>query len=636
MAACVAEDVLYAIGRGRLHVFGISNPASPKIMGSLDGLGNTRQIAVDAGIAYITSREHGVFIIDVKNPRHPEMLAHYDPIEVATGVAISGDVLLVACRSFGLELVDVRNPHEPSHLSTVRTGESQSVAAKNGYAYVGVWGTSQLVVVDIRNPHEPTITAKRSLDGYGDGVTVCKNLVLVATGHHSRARTKRWPREGDPGFGCGHGMEIFEISNPAEPAFVSRIKSPPFYRIGMDMWGVQVAGNHAFLADTYNGLFVVDIKDPAKPSFVAYRQLPYVNHYGLPSPVGGFALTNDYIYVAGAWTDLHVMEAEGLARPVEKEPDQSPTIGEQVSRTHERFHIYQPGGQVRDVGFLDDTAILAAGSGGIHLVQISPEIRHLSQFDTDGFAMDVEVQGDQVYVAEDKGGLSIWQRAGHDNLEALGRYRPARGSVRSVVIPPLGRYALLQVDLSILEIVDVTNPATTRRVSRDSGHGFLYHVGDDVIDDRCVCVLWQLSGLRWYDLYGRNGPTFSGDQYPHRLGSDGTVAAGSDRLVITRGGLVQIGPNERRPPEELGIQRVGGQRLSGKPRRYGDRLYLADSRTGDVTILDISNSERPGLIERMNLPGNPSSVVRHQGVMVIPNGYEGLWVEKIPSNGTKP
>ena len=102
MAACVLEDLLYAIGRGRLHVFDISNPASPKTMGSLDGLGNTRQIAVDGGIAYITSREHGVFIVDVKNPRDPEMLAHYDPIEVATGVAISGDVLLVACRSYGL------------------------------------------------------------------------------------------------------------------------------------------------------------------------------------------------------------------------------------------------------------------------------------------------------------------------------------------------------------------------------------------------------------------------------------------------------------------------------------------------------------------------------------------------------
>jgi len=242
MAARVAGKTLCTIGRGRLRVFDISDPARPVLAGVIKGLGNTRQVALQDQVAYITSREDGVFIVDVKNPRRPELLCHYDPIEVATGIDVSGEVMFVACRLHGLELVDVSEPSKPLHLSTVRTGEAQSVEVHNGYAYVGVWGTSELVVVNVQNPRRPEITARRPLDGFGDGVAVQGGYVYAATGHHSRARKVSRPAEGEIGYGCGHGLEIFSITDPARPVFVSRIKTPPFYRIGNDMWGVKIAG----------------------------------------------------------------------------------------------------------------------------------------------------------------------------------------------------------------------------------------------------------------------------------------------------------------------------------------------------------------------------------------------------------
>ncbi|MFH1267673.1 MAG: hypothetical protein ABIK89_18310, partial [Planctomycetota bacterium] len=604
MAACVVDDVLYAIGSGRLHVFDISRPANPQILGRIDGLGNTRQIVVEAGVAYVTSREHGVYVVDVRLPRKPELLSHYDAIEVATGVDVSGDVLAVACRLHGVEFVDVSDPRKPAHLGTARTGEAQSVAFRDGYAYVGVWGTSELVVVDARNPREPTITARCPLDGYGDGVAVRGRHVLVATGHHSRAKRKSSPQEGDPGFGCGHGLEIFEVSDPAKPALVSRIKTPPFYRIGMDMWSVKVAGDYAFVADTYNGLFVVDVADPKRPSFVAHRQLAHVERHQLPGPVGGIALAKDTIYVAGAWTDLHVVEAGGLARPVVPEPDTPPVIPPFAPKSHERFRIYRPNGQVRAVDFLGDTAVVAAGSDGLHLVRLWPEIEKLHRYDTQGFAMGVKVLGDQVFVAEESGGLSIWRRSAEGALSPIGRYRPERGVVRDAAVPAGGKYAIVQVDLSVLEIVDVSDPAAPKRVFRDTGHGFLYHIGEDLIDDRAVCILWQLGGLRWYDIYSESGPTFSGDQYPHRLGGDGTVPLDGDRLVVTRGGLLRIKRGELRPPEELSTYRVESRSLKGRPRLEGDLVYLADRRAGDVSVVDLSNPERPELVEALNVPGN--------------------------------
>ena len=159
----------------------------------------------------------------------------FDTVEFATGLAISGNILFVACRHYGVQLIDVSVPSAPRHLSTVRTGEAQSVVARNGYLYTGVWATSEVVTVDVRDPWNPVITARTPLDGYGDGVDVEGDMLYVATGHHSRETPRK--QQGDPGFGRGHGLELLDISDPAHPRWVSRVKFPPLYEIGNDMWG---------------------------------------------------------------------------------------------------------------------------------------------------------------------------------------------------------------------------------------------------------------------------------------------------------------------------------------------------------------------------------------------------------------
>ena len=636
MAARVVGKTLYSIGRGKLHVFDITDPADPQQQGMLDGLGNTRQIEVERQIAYITSREDGVFIVDVHDPAQPRLLCHYDPIEVATGMDVSGKVMFVACRSHGVELVDISDPAQPRHLSTARTGEAQSVEVRNGYAYVGVWGSSELVVVDVRDARRPTITAKLRLDGYGDGVAVRGDYVYVATGHHSRDRKVSYPPKDDPGYGHGHGLEIYRITDPAQPVFVSRIKMPPFYRIGNDMWGVKIAGDYAFVHDTHNGIFVVDVSKPEKPAFVAHCQLGYTEvrmpkYMGtepIPAYVGGLALTDGYVYVAGGWTDLHVVAAAGLARPCPREPDQPPAISPLQPEPNPRFDIWRTDGQLRAAAILDDLAVVAAGSAGICVVRLSPRLDELQRYATEGFAMEVKVSGDLAYVAEERGGLSIWRHAGNGHLSRVGRYKPRGKIVKDLVVPAPGRYAVLQLEMSTLDIVDVSDPSAPKSVFRDKGHGFVYHLGEDLSDQQRLCVLFQLGGLRWYDLYGIAQPGFSKMEYAHRLGGNGSVAWGNQRLVVYRGGLLLVAPNERRPPGKLTIRRAGRNRLSGKPVLSGNRLYLSNSRTGDINIVDVTNIDKPLLVEHLNVPGNPGRIIFRDGMMVIPNGYEGLWLEK--------
>ena len=637
MDATVEGDTLYVIGQGNLHVADISDPTAPSIVGRLANLGNTRQIEVHRGVAYVTAREDGLFIVDVKTPNSPTLLCHYDTIELATGIALSGDLAFVACRTAGVELVDISDPRRPGHLSTVRTGEAQSVVARNGFLYAGVWGSKELVICDVGDPYRPAVISKTPLDGYGDGVALRGSYCFVATGHHARG----WRRDdGDasPRYGAGHGLEIFDVGDPAKPVFVSRVKTRRFYRIGMDMWDVMVAGDYAFLGDTYNGVFVVDISDIEKPRLVGHRQLAPTPRTidgletgeSLPAPVGGIALAKDTLYVAGAWTDLHVVDATGMARPPEKEPDRGPQIPPgRPPEADSRFRVYRPDGQVYGVALIDDTALVAAGTAGLHAVALWPEIQRLRVFPTDGFARDVAVQGEYAYVAEATGGLSIWKRDGDSVLQRVARYRPERGGVAQVVVPPPGRYALLHVGQNELQIVDVRNPRKPTLILTDKYLGLFYTfpLVRNLLEDRYAGCLWHATGYRWYDLYGGPKPVYSGDHLAMRANfADGMTPSGSQALLVYRGKYTLIARDEKRPLEDLAFHGVPGHYVSGKPTIDGTTLYLSNRVRGTATALDISRIESPRLLADVQLDEHPGPVVVHGGIPLIPAGYQGLLV----------
>jgi hypothetical protein len=631
----IDEGHAFAIGNRSLNVLDISEPGRPRRIGKVSGLGNVRQIVVEAGLAYVTSREDGLWIVDVRDRANPKLVSHYDTIEFATGVCKSGDVLFVACRQFGVELIDVSDPASPQHLSTVRTGEAQSVVVRNGYLYTGVWASSELVTVDVRDPWQPRITSRVPLDGFGDGVDVKGDYLYAATGHHSRLRPRA--KSGDPGFGRGHGLEVLEISDPSSPRFVAGavVKFPPTYNIRHDMWGVTIANQHAFVADTHNGVFVLDVQDPLQPRFVGHWTPHHDERDRSTLYVGGLVPGDDHIYVAGGASDLHVLAAPGIAQTPTVETSDWITIpATRPIDSDAPYRSYRTTGQVYGVDIGQEVAIAACGTAGIHVLRILPQFETLSRVETADRATDVCVRGDRIYVAEGAGGLGIYQ-LDDAILNEIGRYRVTGKTVRQVEVPGDGRYALLQIGVHKLQIVDVTNPAAPNMMLEDQHPGLLY--GDQLmrglVEDRYACAFWHVSGLHWYDLKADGGPKYTGDNFPGRIGSgNGLIAHAGKTLAITRGGYLLLDRDERRQLSDVPINRIGngrvgeGRRHLGKPTIAGNRLYTVDRQVGLVTVADIADLKNPKLIDQFELPGNPSRAVVHRGVLVIPAGYDGLLV----------
>lgn len=626
---CQAVEVvgnrLYATGRGLFHVLDLADPAKPRVLGTLKGLGNTRQIFVAGTTAYVTARQDGLWLIDVSDAAHPVVLSHYDTLEMATGIWVSGEVACVATRQYGVEFVDVSDPRQPRHLSVLKTGEAQSCWGRDGLLYIGDWAPKKLVVADMRDPRNPKVVGGMDLDGYGDGGCLRGNVCFAATGHHSRLPDK------EAAHGKGHGLEIFDVSRPEEPVLLSRVKFPPNYQISNDMWMARVAGDHCIVADTWNGLFVVNVRDLKHPEIVARAVLPMRSQGDVADPVGGIALGDGVIYAAGITTGLHVVKAPGLAVPVVREPDAGVNVAEAAApAVPANFTVHRPEGQVRSTTVVGDVAWTACGKAGIQAIQLGDAPSVLSSTQGKGEVFHVAVAGDRLYAAENAAGLGIYRIGPAQQLTEIGRLALPDRSIKQVSCPPPGRFALFHCGGSEVLIADVRDPAEAKVVLRDAQVGLFY--GDQLVPEmlggRYLVAFWQRSGPAWYDV-GEETPVYRGNTPDDNLFSftDGACTLGKQLLIVQRGKLHLLEPGDLRNVQTLPAHGMNGRRLTGRPTTDGRQLALSRRTDRHVEVLDIADLKNPRLLREFDLPGHPGACAFWKGRLIIPTGYAGLLIE---------
>ena len=636
MAVDIDGDFAYLIGNGVLTVVDIQQPSKPRIVSRLQNLGTTRQIVVREGLAYIVSRGDGMFIVDVSDPSQPELLSTYDSVEFATGLAIGGDVAFLACRLYGVELVDISDPENPEHISLSRTGVSQSVTYADGYIYVGVWSEMEVVVVDVRDPWNPQITDRLRLDGYGDGVAVYEGHLYAATGQHSRARPKEKP--GDPGFGTGHGLEIFSLEDPAHPRLASRTKFPQDDHTDSHLWTVRVANDHAFVVDNYNGLFAVNVADPSQPSVVGQHQMPYFEERKGAAVMSGLALAKDHVVIMSPYMDARVIGAPGLADEVSKDLTLGPKVGTRPDpKPTPYYQAHYLDGQVNAVARDGDIAYVAAGQSGLHIARIWPEFKRLSHIPTKDRVQHLYLRNEKLYVAEGTQGLAIWNVRDAGALKLKGRYSTNGETAKQVMVPESEDYAVLMVGPHSIHIVDVSDPEHPKKVFREHGEGILTgdNIADGLFEDRYVGVYWHKSGhyhrrtdrIRWYDLKHPEGPKYVQETTLGRIKTANGVTVVNDKvLVVANGGYRLIDPLESRNLQSLPTLKLPGISMIGKPTIHGNELYVTHRAGGEVWMLDISDLRKPKLMNQFETRANPCRILPHPDCLLIPGGYEGLLV----------
>jgi len=264
----VGTDESYAyVGNMGFRVFDMSDPANPVQVGYNDIEGEIAEVADNDTLAVFIPKNmssgNRVNIMSIADPDHPYKLGHYSPPVMTYDLALQGHYAYVACWWDGCRIADFSNPespvlvaHEMGWVNGALPGEEfcyvQAVDVWENYLYILDYGpfededTEGLYLFDISDPANPVFISR-----YAD--VVSRGYDMVAWGNHVYIADQ------------DGGMEIVDVSDPEHPISIS------YTSMGDVAWAIDISWPFVYIANYINGgVQVFNVTNPADPTLVAY------------------------------------------------------------------------------------------------------------------------------------------------------------------------------------------------------------------------------------------------------------------------------------------------------------------------------------------------------------------------------
>lgn len=673
MTACrdiiVRDGYIFAIGNGNLYVYK-ANGLKPELISKIVKVGDLRQMIMtdDGDGLIITARAAGVFVFDISDPENPIMSSHIDAAEHATGIDSSGDYCYIADRMFGLAIINISNLYNPVVTSYISIGECQDVSFYNGFVYCGVWGSCAIQVVDARDPDAPVHTKTLALSGRGDGISIADGIMYAATGHFYLDQETI----GSAGYGLGNGMDIFDLSDPANPKKIAVAQSDgACYYHSPDLWRVTLSGKYAFLSDCFSGLYVYDITNPSLPSRVAhinieakkgesgYKNLDSSDSVMLPFdttavrnyPIVDCDMADGYLYIASYDSGLYIYETELAKDPSKNENGTAVTAPEYDLSAWvdadelnamglSNVSVFKTGTQIWEVIEHDGYLYVAAGTDGIYVLDTDMNI--LNQIPTHDITMAIDIGDDgRLYTAESTEGICIYE-FDPENSTKLNFYKQFKiqgSAFCDLTVAPGSKYILIQRD-SASSLIDIRDMNNIKFADGYQEYTMVYQhqITDKAVDNRYLMVAAATGKPSALLDFGENGSydvpkiTYwvSGIEQGRGICSDGERFFGIDSSLYSFdpniNGLTSSKVTSEGNPASINYGLTTGL---GVPNICGDYLFVRYRRNGVYSIYkfeDGDHTKKPSLIEKYDMKNkaHPSATVVVGEKAYVALGYAGL------------
>lgn len=648
------EDILICGGVDRLCLYRIGADGSVQKLSELAIPGTVRQLSVCNGFVYVSARDAGVFVCDLRLPEAPVLAAIIDSMELATGICAAGNVLAITNRHMGCELYDIQDPYHPVYCTAFMCGEAQSVWLYDQYAVIGDWVNKQAAIYDITNPAAIQQLSEVQVDGFADGVCVFeregRNILLVATGHHSRRLENRrkyhlyeyvTAEMIADGYGCGHGIEIFDITIPEQPVRLSGLKTPLSFS-GPDTWLVYTNGTECVFTDSVSGVFVICLEQLSKPYFTGFYRLKPLARQKLAPPciqvhtgaITGAACVNGYLCTASMEEGVHILDTK--LSPF-TEPRISIGALEVESKKNGTDIFYKSSGQIHSFVQLADGADMfsynarssnpendskgriycACGTAGIEILR--PDGSLLQSIATKGICYDLCEKDGYIVTAEGRKGAAVYKRVG-DTLQEISRLH-VPGNVRQVVAVPDG--ICCEIDCNKVTLLGFSDGWLEEK-HEPIVTGLLYHrhlartLADDYVVAQTLTYGPVLIPMKKFEKSAciRFGSVTCAFE-EGACGYDG-------KLIVIKDEKYACLDHPQELENFLEGKKVSGAELKGMPFVVGDTLVLLNRCTGTAECLDISDPHEPKFISRTETAGYAEFCGNIGGKIYVASGHGGM------------
>ncbi|WP_395835050.1 LVIVD repeat-containing protein [Archangium violaceum] len=241
---------------GGLTVFNVSDKAAPVKVKTIrletDNYWNG--VWAKGDVLYVASADRGVLVFDIRNPADPQLVLNLPGgNENVHTVFVDGN-RLYASASAAVILFDITDPLHPVEINrySYNGASPHDMFARGDRLYVSTYDQG-FVVADVSNPSDI-----RTLGQY---------TYPSQFSHHNAVGTfggRTIAFEG--GEGPGEHLRVLDITDPAHIVKIGEFKLRPEYSIH----NMVLVGKKLYIAWYQEGVRVLDVSNPTKPTQVAY------------------------------------------------------------------------------------------------------------------------------------------------------------------------------------------------------------------------------------------------------------------------------------------------------------------------------------------------------------------------------
>jgi hypothetical protein len=559
---------IFVIGNHAYVTFGLnfvvldlSDPMHPVRVGNLYLPDVVTDIVVVDSFAYVVCEDDALRILDVSDPDTPIEVGSFTPVKDDYAlceqpashfrdIVLVGNYVYIPDGDYGLRIVDVSNPREPVEVSVYSKPQSLigvAVAGKNGYV-LGDRGS--LWVLDVSNPNEVVEKNEMQMDPWPWNIVVEDNYAYAVNFYN---------------------LQVLDLTNPISPT-VAAIYDPP--------WGLQrvsVVEGLAYVSCWPHSQFILDVHNPTTPVEVGWLEAPRI--------VGSVAAVDGYVYGLGSGEGVRVLDMSDPVAPIE--------VG-----------FYDEPGPAENMTIQGDYAYLAE-RGGVSIVDVSDPVHPaaIGFFDMggiEGFASDVIVANEYVYVAHDPYGVRVGDISDPSRPVEIGLYWE-EGPLRALA--QKSHYVYAVYENRGLGVFDIADPP--EGWLRDSTVSFL-------------------------EIPGESNAIVFVDDYAY-------IVSGWDRDEGERAGLHVVNVSEPANPIHTSFYATLGDALDVAVS--GDYAYVLEEtvynpianrreQEARLLVLDISDVETIAEVGFLSIPEGADYIALANGLALLA-GWEGLWLVDI-------
>jgi hypothetical protein len=273
----------------------------------------------------------------------------------AYDIVVKDNIVMLGQIDRGYALLDVTVPSKPKYSGVFGKGKVGTYFTRNGnYLYTLMGG---LTIIDITDPQSPVELSRMPIFPHSLREIEFKDDVVYIADY-------------------SNGLIIVDVSDPYRPFEISRTDPPEG-----EIVSVSVQDRYIYCGARFGGLYIYDISDLSNPSLVS--------SLGDLGNVAHVEFIEDFVYVYPYSEPGTIVNVSVPTRPFIVQGD--------ISRG------------VRDVAFVDDYAFMASQTEGLQVfdVEIPGEPKLLTNFPTPGWAENVTIANNHIYIADSYCGLFI-------------------------------------------------------------------------------------------------------------------------------------------------------------------------------------------------------------------------------------